>query len=172
VDTHGAPRSVLARTVVPSAELPPDALKSAAPKGYGRAGLVLACPFARRVLEHGARPSWWADDAPAFRVVVAEGEPDFLTWATDASEANEHAPAVLGVTSGSWTAELAARIPDGAEVVVRTHADKGGAAYASKILETLAPRIAGRRLVVRLAPHFAAVLEGGRTIVHVREAET
>ena len=144
-------------------------------KGSARgsvAGLVFACPLARQVLERGARPSWWTDDAPAFRVIVAEGEIDFLTWATEASDANEHAPAVIGIVSGSWTAELAARIPDGAEVVVRTHADRGGVEYATKVLETLAPRIAARRVVVRLAPHFAAVLEGGRTIVHVREAET
>jgi len=149
VDAHGAMRSVLARTVIPSAELPADALKSAAPKGYGRAGLVLACPFARRVLEHGAKPSWWADDAPVFRVVVAEGEIDFLTCAADAS----HAPAVLGVTAGSWTAELAARIPDGALVVVATDDDKGGEAYARRIVDTLAPRMrAGRVSVERWRP--------------------
>ena len=141
VDFRGVPRSVLARTVVPSAELPEGTLKSMAPKGYGRAGLVLACPFARRVLELGAKPSWWADDAPTLRVIVAEGEVDFLAWCAEASDANEHAPAVLGVTSGSWTAELAARIPDGAVVVVATDDDKGGDRYATKILETLAPRM-------------------------------
>ena len=153
VDVRGAMRSVLARTIVPSAELPPDALKSAAPKGYGRAGLVLACPFARRVLEHSAKPSWWTDDAPAFRVVVAEGEIDFLTCAAEASDANEHAPAVLGVTSGSWTAELAARIPDGTTVVVATDDDKGGETYARRIVETLAPRMrAGLVRVERWRP--------------------
>jgi DNA primase len=124
-----------------------------APKGYDKAKLVFACPFARLVLKHGAKPSWWADDAPTFRVVVAEGEIDFLTCAADASDANEHAAAVLGVTSGSWTAELAARVPDGAVVVVATDDDKGGEAYARRIVDTLAPRMrAGRVSVERWKP--------------------
>ena len=38
------------------------------------------------------------------------GEPDFLTWGTNRSDAREQVPAVFGVESGAWTKEIAARI--------------------------------------------------------------
>jgi len=162
VDAHGRPRSVLARTVTPSAELPADARKSVAPAGFARAGLAMACPLARQVLGLGARPSWWSGP---LRVVVAEGEPDYMTWASASSDAAEHAPAVLGIVGGSWTPDLAERIPDGAELVVRTHDDDAGAVYATKIVATMAGRVAARRIAVRLAPHFMTRSENGRTVV-------
>lgn len=115
--------------------------KSLAPSGAKAAGLVLACPLAVQVLA-GRAPSWWV--SPSF--VIAEGEPDFLTWAARQSDTCEQGPAVLGVESGSWTQEIADRIPDGARVVIRTHADKAGEDYAQRIGLTLA----GRCEVLRL----------------------
>jgi hypothetical protein len=78
-------------------------------------------------------------------VVVVEGEPDFLTWATRYSDGDADAPIVFGVVCGAWSGELAARIPDGARVVVRTHQDPSGERYAAEIARTLL----GRCRVVR-----------------------
>jgi hypothetical protein len=101
------------------------------------AGLVLADGIARQVLELGAAPAWWDDGQ--LRVLIVEGEPDFLTWATrfGACSGLEYAPAIIGVLSGAWTKEIAARIPEGAIVIVRTHHDRAGDAYAEIVRATL-----------------------------------
>jgi len=72
--------------------------------------------------------------------VIAEGEPDWLTWASRQADSDEQGPAVFGVESGSWTAEIAARIPDSTRIVIRTHLDASGETYARKIATTLSPR--------------------------------
>src|SRR5262249_38341057 len=69
-------------------------------------------------------------------LVVVEGEPDWWTWATRWGEAHDLAPAVLGLVSGSWTEEIAARVPDGTSVVVRTHADRPGGGYAERVVRS------------------------------------
>lgn len=83
--------------------------------------------------------------APA-AVIVAEGVPDFLTWATRHSDADEDAPAVVGVIAGSWCEEIAARVPTGIPVYVRTHGDAAGFAYAETICSSLARRCRVHRL--------------------------
>ena len=80
-------------------------------------------------------------EAGPLRLVIAEGEPDFLTWASRLSADAEFAPvAVLGIVAGAWTPAIAARIPDGARVVVRTHHDEAGRKYAAQIHATLTGR--------------------------------
>jgi hypothetical protein len=111
--------------------------KAIAPAGFEVRGLVLADGLGRQVLAGEARD--------VHRVVIAEGEPDFLTWATCRSDADEDAPAVLGIVAGSWAAELAARIVDGAEVTIATHHDRAGDKYAAAIVESLAGRVTLRR---------------------------
>lgn len=76
------------------------------------------------------------------RVVIVEGAPDYLSWATRYAHLDsfDDLPAVLGVISGSWSPEVAARIPDGARVTVRTHHDDAGHKYAAAIADTLADR--------------------------------
>lgn len=103
------------------------------PAGHRASGLVLANGAAVQVL----RGAW----GPC-RIVISEGEPDFTVWACRTSEP------VIGVLSGSWTAELAARIPFGSEVVVRTHTDEAGDKYARQVIESLK----GRATVLRLQP--------------------
>lgn len=113
--------------------------KGAPPKGYRVAGVVMADSLARTILATGRRPSTWPQGAP-LRIVVAEGEPDFLTWSTSFSDGDLTAPAVIGVVSGSWSSALAARVPSGSEIIIRTDHDEAGERYAGAIHDSLADR--------------------------------
>ncbi|MCG8421346.1 MAG: hypothetical protein MJE77_25795 [Proteobacteria bacterium] len=83
-------------------------------------------------------------------VIIAEGVPDWLVWSLWAERAGPQAPAVLGVLSGSWTDELAARIPNQTRVLIRTHDDKAGHKYADKIAASLVDRCIVLRRISRL----------------------
>ncbi len=107
--------------------------KERAPKGVSAKGLTLADPFGRSLLRGLPDPCWDGT------VVIAEGCPDYLTWA--ARRWRGKRAAVLGVWSGSWTADLAARIPTGSRVSIRTHNDPAGDQYATHIAKTLAARV-------------------------------
>jgi len=109
--------------------------KSLAPAGYSVKGLVLADPLAQQLL-CGVCPTWWQPR----QVIIAEGEPDWLLWALRQREADEQGPAVLGVESGAWSPQIAARIPTGASVVIRTHHDEPGQRYAQQIAASLQGR--------------------------------
>lgn len=93
------------------------------PKGRKAAELVCANRAGRKMLQ-GSAPR---------RVVVVEGEPDFLSHAM----VQDERVAVLGVFSGSWTNRFGAAIPRGAHVQVRTHVDEQGERYATKIIESI-----------------------------------
>ncbi len=131
-DAEGKVRSFRARAVRPTTP------KTLVPTSHRIGGLVMADPLARELLDTGTAPTWWPPGAP-LRVVVAEGDPDFLTWAARAAR---HDPplAVLGVESGGWTEAIAARVPDGAHVAIRTHQDAAGDKYAAEVARTLAKR--------------------------------
>lgn len=106
--------------------------KRIAPMGCNVRGLVMACsPFGVAMFEGAHRPD---------RVVIAEGEPDFLTWATHGALLDARRWVTLGIVSGAWTQEIADRIPEGAEVIVRTDADAQGEKYAQAIVQTLGTR--------------------------------
>jgi len=130
-DAHGAMRSVRAIRVM-DCDLP----KRLPPAGHRASGLVLADAGARLVLARRL-----ADLPSPVRIVVVEGEPDYLTWATRFSDADEDAPVVIGVVSGAWTPEIAARIPDDSRVAVWTHHDPAGDRYAADIAGTLGMRV-------------------------------
>jgi hypothetical protein len=138
-DASGVLASVHARNVRP--DVPPGS-KAASPAGAELRGLVMADALGRRMLEGTAL----ADGLPASELVavnglwIMEGVPDFLTRATDYSEAAEAAPAVLSVLSGSWTAAIAERVPNGTVVAIETHLDAAGERYARTIAATLAER--------------------------------
>lgn len=99
------------------------------PAGFGYAGLFMADPLFLDVL-HGQRAGWDG------RVVVSEGEPDYLTWATERRAFATPAGifGVVGIASGSWTPELTERIPRGSTVFVDTHHDDEGNKYAERII--------------------------------------
>ncbi len=109
--------------------------KSLAPAGFTVKGLVLADPLAQQLLG-GVCPTWWQPR----QVVVAEGEPDWLLWALRQRETDEQGPAVLGIESGAWSPQIAARIPTDASVVIRTHHDEPGERYAQQIAASLQGR--------------------------------
>ena len=104
------------------------------PSGYRASGLVLANGSARELL----RGAW----GPC-RIVVVEGEPDWAVWSCRTSDP------VLGLLSGSWTDELASKVPFGSDVSVRTHCDDAGEKYARKVIDSLKGRATLRRLQVR-----------------------
>ena len=134
----GHMESLRARSIDP--HCPKGQKAAAAAAGDGSAtGLVLADAGGREVLGTSAPPRWWPAGEP-LRLVVTEGEPDFLTWATRYGEAADDAPAVLGVWSGGWTPEIAGRIPDETRVTVLTHDDDNGDHYAARIWRDLAAR--------------------------------
>lgn len=140
VDASGVVRSVRASRVGPG-----DTPKRLPPAGHKASGLVMADAMAVEVLRAGAWPSW--DPGPA-QVVIAEGEPDFWTWAVRTPLHRPATRATIGIWSGAWTAELAARIPDGATVAVWTDQDPAGNRYA----QTIADSLAGRCSVIRGEP--------------------
>jgi hypothetical protein len=140
VDAAGVVRSVRASRVGPG-----DTPKRLPPAGHKASGLVMADAMAVEVLRAGAWPSWAPGPA---QVVIAEGEPDFWTWAVRTPLLRYPMHAVIGVFSGAWSADLAARIPDGATVAVWTDQDSAGDRYARAIADSLA----GRCSVIRGEP--------------------
>jgi hypothetical protein len=120
---------------------------------------VLADGLARQVLAGGGLPSWWDTDV-ALRVVLAEGEPDWLTWATgpEALMDSGHGPACLGLFNGALPPELVAKLPRGSEVVIAEQRDepKGDGSptaaerYTARILDTLAPRLRAGELEAKV----------------------
>ena len=126
-DHEGVMRGVRARGVLGSEK------KELAPQGVRSSGLVFADAGGRHLLEHGI-------GLGAARVVICEGAPDFLTWASTRDESEAAHPATLGITSGAWTAQIAARIPDGACVLIDTDDDGAGRRYARDVARSLAGR--------------------------------
>jgi hypothetical protein len=123
-DAGGVIRSVRARAIT---ELAPTSPKALPPSGHASQGLVLADALAAQMLVRGAWP-----ERTETRVVVAEGEPDFLTWGMRATVA------VLGIAgSGQWTEGIAQRIPSGTTVIIRTDQDDAGDIYAEVITRML-----------------------------------
>jgi hypothetical protein len=109
------------------------------PAGYRAGGLILANDLGKHLLRTASPPSPRPESAP-LRVVITEGEPDFLTWATRFPAPDPAAPAVLGVVAGSWTETMASRIPDRTRVIIRTDHDRAGEQYAAAIYRTLTGR--------------------------------
>jgi len=123
-DHDGQHVSFRARWVFPPPV--PKGKKSLAPAfGPGSAsGCVLANPIALKMLR--GEITW------PITLSVVEGEPDHLTWATMCPDL-----AVIGIWTGAWTADIAARVPSGSNIVVRTHHDPPGNKLAAAVMATL-----------------------------------
>jgi len=111
------------------ARRPDGKTKALSPADHAIKGLVFANPLGLLMLE--GKPL--GVEAARKGLIVAEGVPDFLTLATCGR-------AVLGVISGSWSEEVAERVPAGARVLLATHDDAAGDRYAEKIRESLGSR--------------------------------
>jgi hypothetical protein len=98
------------------------------PFGHLASGLVMANSFALAMLR-GTRS--------AEIVVVAEGEPDWMTWCL---RVNDPHTAVIGIVSGSWGQPFADRLTVGAKVIVRTDHDASGDRYADAIMKSVSRR--------------------------------
>jgi hypothetical protein len=90
------------------------------------------CRAAELVLANRAAWAMLRGDNPG-RILIAEGESDWMTLATVHAE---DVP-VLGIGSGSWTSDFAAAIPRNADVYIYTDPDPAGDRYAAKIIESL-----------------------------------
>lgn len=133
-DERGRMASLHARAIVRAHP------KSLSPAGCALRGLVMADAGGVRMLEGGG----WQPR----QVWIAEGVPDFLTLACDFNESDDDS-AALGVVSGSWTAKIAARVPDACRVVIATHGDEKGDQYAARIAAELGSRVRLSRWRVR-----------------------
>lgn len=130
-DAHGVARGVRAiqvRTNEPPKRLPPAGRKAK--------GLALVNRAACDVLR----------GATCGRVVIVEGEPDFLSWGVLTEEP------LIGLVSGAWNDSFAAAIPRDCRVILRTHEDEAGERYAQEVAESLA----GKRCTIRRSTSEAA----------------
>jgi len=135
---HREPASVRARRIVPGDP------KGVAATGHTTRNLVMADQMGRHLLAHERVPDDWPP-GERLTVGIAEGEIDFLTLATWWPD--EHpSPAVFGVVSGSWTAQIAACIPDRSIVEIRTDPDEAGDRMARDIHGTLGRRCDVQRI--------------------------
>ncbi len=132
-DAGGVMRTVRAGRVIEG-----NTPKRLTPAGHMAGRVVMADAVALEVLRLGKAPDFIAGP---LRVIIAEGEPDWITIATN-RPLNSKKPrfGVLGIMAGAWCDELAARIPDGSEVIIETDHDTAGEKYAADIARTLAHR--------------------------------
>jgi hypothetical protein len=119
-DSHGQPRSVRGVRVRDN-----DTPKRLPPTQKKAKGLCMVNRSACAMLRNQEHPG---------RIVVVEGEPDFLTWGTLTEEP------VIGLVIGAWSEEFAAAVPRACRVVIRTHEDDAGERYANEVIETLKSR--------------------------------
>jgi hypothetical protein len=122
-DADGEMRSVRAWRVVDG-----DGPKRKPPFGHKAGEMVMADAFGRAMLRSEIKP---------YRLVIVEGEPDFLSRASVTNDAHG---ATLGIVSGSWSKTFAERVPLACRVVLRTDVDKSGDRYAEEIEATLRRR--------------------------------
>ena len=142
-DSIGMLRSLRFRAISHMEKMP----KSLPPRGYELSGLVMADSIGRSILQERYEHEGIKWDG---RSVIAEGEPDFLSFSIDGRRMNQAAAsgtahAVFGVVSGSWSDGIAARIPTGSVVAVWTHPDAKGDSYAETIRRSLTGRCEVRR---------------------------
>lgn len=137
-DARGRMVSCRARCVFADAK----PAKSVAPASFRAGGLLLADSMGRQVLK-SSDLQWWKSPC----IVITEGEPDWLTWASRHPEGDEQGPAFLGIESGGWTQEIADRVPSGTRIIIRTHNDPAGNRYAQLIHQTLNERCHVRRMI-------------------------
>lgn len=139
-DAAGTMRSFRARWI--ESEAPPLG-KAIPPSGYEARGLVMANLPGLWLLRFGK----WPDTATTRnrQLWIVEGEPDTLTIADLIRTTKDDQRAVWGLYNGSWTAELAARVPGDTDVVLGIHDDPAGRVYTDKVDRSLHGRVCLRQ---------------------------
>lgn len=120
----GLAASITARRIIDG-----DGPKVVVPQGYKSSSLVMASPLAVRMLRGEAMPQ-------GIGIAVVEGMTDFAT----ACQAWGDRYPILGIFAGAWTDDIAARIPDGANLNLWTDADEAGDKLAKVVVESVADR--------------------------------
>lgn len=140
-DFLGDLRSVVGRSL----ELSPR-VKSVGACGYQRRGLVMAATYAREMLVTGAGARMHRLEQ--FRLAVYEGEVNLLRGVGGGADDvlyEDYQPAAfrgaLGIFSGSFTLDVASRVPAKTDVRIRTDDDEAGRKYADEISERLGARV-------------------------------
>ena len=121
----------------PIGEAPQAGAHELMPARAPTAGLCFADETGRALLHGSVVPT---------EIWVGQNGPDFLTLTDLLGQTDDRA--VLGVFPGSWTPALAARLPDGARVVLATQASRTGDAHARRIAATLVGRCDVLRLIL------------------------
>jgi hypothetical protein len=144
-DQLGQMRSLLARSV----EMSP-AIKSVGASGYARRGLVMAGQHGRQVLLSG--PVRSLHRIENYQLKIYEGEIDWLRAVGNGEdcevEYRMHLSGfrgAMGIVSGSFTRDIACRIPAHSTVVLCTDDDEAGDKYAADIAELLGTKITVER---------------------------
>ena len=144
----------------PLGEGPLPGAKEIMPAGHRAQGLCFADEAGREMLRgqgEALREVWIVEGGPDFLTAVSvlgEGVHRGRAGAGGGARDGRDPPriqaghAVLGIFAGSWTAELAAKIPAGVRVVIATDPDGPGETYARRIAATLAGRCELMRLVL------------------------
>lgn len=144
-DFTGRMMSVLARSVDRGTRP-----KSVGTSGYQRRGLVMAGGYGRQMLMSGDNGS--LHHMENFRLTIFEGEVDLLrglaTGADDVANENYQTASVrgaLGIMSGSFTRDIASRVPSRSTVVLATDGDEQGDKYADEIRRLIGNRVTYER---------------------------
>ena len=153
IDVAGKLRSLRAR------RLGSGEPKELAATGYAVSGLILADSLSRLMLsgEPLADESSAAALVRAVGLIVVEGSIDFLATATKFSDANQSAPAVIGIVAGSWNDALAARVPSGTTIIIGTDPDPAGKRYRDLITKSLRDRCSDIREIRKLVSEGAGL---------------
>lgn len=140
-DWRGDLRSVIARSIELDA-----GVKSAGVPGYHRRGLIMAGTYGRQMLVSG--PAGYLHRLENYRLTVLEGEINWLRGigrGEDTLIEERFQPAAIrgavGIFSGSFTEDVASRVPDRTQVVIATDDDKQGHEYGARIQKTLGGRV-------------------------------
>ncbi|MEZ4270160.1 MAG: hypothetical protein R3C68_01590 [Myxococcota bacterium] len=130
--------------------------KATSPTGFSIKGLIMACPLSRLWLagERLGDGSSAANYVACVGLVIAEGLPDWLTWVSQYSDADERAPALIGIVSGGWTVHFADKVPPKCMVTIASHHDIQGNKYANHIASTLCHRVRADSVQVRRSRPF------------------
>jgi 5S rRNA maturation endonuclease (ribonuclease M5) len=130
-----------------------DGPKALPPAGFSVVGSVMADPLARLLLSRPKEANHLLKPKGSAGLIICEGEPDFLRLATYFGD-SDFSPGVFGIVAGSWTPELGARLPRGADVLIDTDHDRNGNHYAEQIQASI-PHTHVRRTQTEVPPDEA-----------------